>query len=100
MIFPEGTRSQDGDLQEFRDGAFRIAIQSGVPIIPLAVLGTRDALIKHDWRFGRTQAEVRVLDPIQTDGLTKADVPELRDRTRAVIAAALDTMRAERAAAA
>jgi 1-acyl-sn-glycerol-3-phosphate acyltransferase len=100
MIFPEGTRSQDGNLQEFRDGAFRIAIQSGVPIIPLAVLGTRDALIKHDWRFGRTQAEVRVLDPIQTDGLTKADVPELRDRTRAVIAAALDTMRAERAAAA
>jgi 1-acyl-sn-glycerol-3-phosphate acyltransferase len=100
MIFPEGTRSKDGELQEFRDGAFRIAIQTGVPIIPLAVLGTRDALIKHDWRFGRSKAEVRVLDSISTDGLTKSDVPDLRDRTRAVIAAALDTMRAERAAAA
>ena len=97
MIFPEGTRSKSGELGEFKDGAFRIAIQTGVPIIPLALLGTRDALIKHDWRFGSTRAEVRVLDPISTDGLTKADVPSLRDRTRAVVAAELDNMRAERA---
>jgi 1-acyl-sn-glycerol-3-phosphate acyltransferase len=100
MIFPEGTRSKSGELGEFRDGAFRIAIQTGLPIIPLAVLGTRDALIKHDWRFGSVHAEVRVLDPIPTDGLTKADVPALRDRARAVIAAALDDMRAERTDAA
>lgn len=99
MIFPEGTRSKTGELGEFKDGAFRVAIQSGVPILPLAVLGTRDALIKHDWRFGYSRAEVRVLDPIPTDGLTKADVESLRDRTRAVIAAALDDMRSERAAA-
>ena len=97
MIFPEGTRSKSGELGEFRDGAFRIAIQAGVPIVPLAVLGTRDALIKHDWRFGVSEAEVRVLEPISTDGLTKHDVPELRDRTRAVIAATLDEMRAARA---
>ena len=99
MIFPEGTRSKTGELGEFKDGAFRVAIQSGVPILPLAVLGTRDALIKHDWRFGYSRAEVRVLDPISTDGLTKADVESLRDRAREVIAAALDDMRAERAAA-
>jgi 1-acyl-sn-glycerol-3-phosphate acyltransferase len=99
MIFPEGTRSKSGELGEFRDGAFRIAIQTGLPIIPMAVLGTRDALIKHDWRFGSSRAEVRVLDPIPTEGLTKADVPALRDRTRAIIAATLDTMRAERATA-
>jgi 1-acyl-sn-glycerol-3-phosphate acyltransferase len=99
MIFPEGTRSKTGELGEFKDGAFRVAIQSGVPILPLAVLGTRDALIKHDWRFGYSRAEVRVLDPISTDGLTKADVEPLRDRAREVIAAALDDMRSERAAA-
>lgn len=99
MVFPEGTRSKSGELGEFRDGAFRVAVQTGVPILPLALLGTRDALIKHDWRFGFSDAEVRVLDPIPTDGLTKADVPALRDRTRAVIAEALDTMRAERAPA-
>ena len=99
MVFPEGTRSQSGELGEFKDGAFRVAIQTGHPILPLALLGTRDALIKKDWRFGYSDAEVRVLDPIPTDGLTKADVPDLRDRTRAVIAAELETMRAERAAA-
>jgi 1-acyl-sn-glycerol-3-phosphate acyltransferase len=97
MIFPEGTRSKSGELQEFKTGAFRLAIQAGTPILPVAVLGTRDALIKHDWRFGRSDAEVRVLAPIETDGYTKHDVPELRDRTRAVIAEALDTLRAERA---
>ncbi len=96
MIFPEGTRSKTGELGEFKDGAFRIAIQAGVPILPLAVLGTRDALIKHDWRFGHSRAEVRVLDPIPTAGLTNDDVPALRDRTRTLIAATLDDMRAAR----
>ena len=96
MIFPEGTRSHSGELAEFKDGAFRIAIDAHVPILPLAVIGTRSALIKHDWRFGSSRAEVRVLDPIPTDGLTQDDVPDLRDRTRGAIAAAIEEMRATR----
>jgi 1-acyl-sn-glycerol-3-phosphate acyltransferase len=96
MIFPEGTRSKTGELQEFKTGAFRTAIQAGVPILPMVVLGTRDALVKHDWRFGRSHAEVRVLAPIPTEGLTKHDVDDLTDRTRALIAETLDAMRAER----
>ena len=72
MIFPEGTRSETGELQEFKDGAFRLAVQLGLPILPLAVIGTRDALVKHDWRFGYSKAEVRVLDPIETTGLDEA----------------------------
>ncbi len=96
MIFPEGTRSKSGELQDFRDGAFRLAIQAGVSILPLAVLGTRDALVKHDWRFGRSHAEVRILPPVSTEGLTKHDVADLRDRVRGQIAAALDEMRIAR----
>jgi len=96
MIFPEGTRSKSGELQEFKTGAFRLAIDAGAPILPVAVSGTRDALIKHDWRFGRSHAEARVLDPIPTDGLTKHDVTELTERTRAAIVAALGDMRAGR----
>ena len=74
MIFPEGTRSRDGELQPFKDGAFRLAIEAGVPILPLAVNGAYTALVKGDWRFGVSNAEVRVLEPIPTDGMTNDDI--------------------------
>lgn len=94
MIFPEGTRSADGSLGKFKDGAFRLAIESGAPILPLVVHGTRSALRKHDWRLGDTSAEVRVLAPVPTEGLTEADVPALRDRVRGLIADELAAMTA------
>ena len=95
MIFPEGTRSKTGELRQFKSGAFRLAIETQAPILPLAVYGTRDALRKHDWRLGNARAEVRVLDPISTEGLTMDDMPQLRDRTRDAIVAARDELRAE-----
>ena len=52
MIFPEGTRSKTGELRKFRAGAFNLAIEAQVPILPLACHGTRDALRKNDWRLG------------------------------------------------
>lgn len=93
MIFPEGTRSKDGSLQEFKDGAFRLAIEQQVPILPLAVHGTKTALRKNDWRLGHADAEVRILDEIDTTGLTLADLDELKRRTRDAIAAALPAAR-------
>lgn len=93
MIFPEGTRSLDGELKEFKDGAFRLAIDAGVPILPLAVNGAYTALVKGDWRFGVSHAEVRVLDPISTEGMTKSDVQTLKAHAHAAIAAALAEMR-------
>lgn len=94
MIFPEGTRTLDGTMGEFKDGAFRLAIETGCPILPLAVAGTREAMPKGDWRFGLTTAEVKVLEPISVDGLTREDVADLRDRTRAVIEVAVAEMKA------
>ena len=88
MIFPEGTRSKTDDLLPFKDGAFKLAIESGVPILPIAVAGTRDCMAKGSFAFRRARAKARVLSPIPTQGLTKADVPALRDRTRDLIAAA------------
>jgi 1-acyl-sn-glycerol-3-phosphate acyltransferase len=85
MIMPEGTRSTDGEMLPFHDGAFELAISMGCPILPLALVGTRDALRRGSFVFNRTVAEVRVLEPIETVGLTAADVPDLRDRTRASI---------------
>ncbi len=88
VIFPEGTRSATGHMQPFKDGAFRLAIDSGVPILPLAVHGTRTALPKHGWRIGRSEAEVCVLEPVETAGLTAADVESLKTTVWQAIAAA------------
>ena len=96
MIFPEGTRSKTAELLPFKDGAFRLAVEAGVPILPLAVSGTSTALRKHDWRFGRSVAEVRVLEPVETTGLGLADVPALKARVRDVIVAARDALAAAR----
>ncbi len=95
MIFPEGTRSATAELLPFKDGAFRLAIDAGVPILPLAVHGTATALRKHDWRFGRSKAAVRVLPPVETAGLTPADIPALKARVRETIVAARDQLAVE-----
>jgi len=95
MIFPEGSRSKSGDLERFRSGAFRLAIDAQVPILPLAVYGTRDALRKNDWRLGYARAEVRVLDAISTEGLTMDDMADLRDKVREIIEAARNDLQHE-----
>lgn len=94
MIFPEGTRSKDGSLGAFKDGAFSTAVEAGVPILPLVVHGTRSALRKHDWRLGRSEAVVKVLDPVPTDGLGPDDVAALREQVRTLIATELDALAA------
>ena len=93
IIFPEGTRSPTGEMLPFKDGAFRLAIDAGVPILPLVVSGTGTALPKHGWRFGRSNAEVRVLPPVETTGLTTADVGTLKQRVREVIERARQELR-------
>jgi 1-acyl-sn-glycerol-3-phosphate acyltransferase len=91
MIFPEGTRST-GELLPFKDGAFRLAIELGVPILPMAVAGTRTALRKGSFLYGRSRAEVRVLEPIPTEGLSLRDVGALRDRVRTLIQTTRDEL--------
>ena len=63
------------------------------PILPLVVNGTREALQADSWKMNVTEAEVRVLEPIPTEGMTKDDVPALRDRVRDLIMHELETMR-------
>lgn len=92
MVFPEGTRSASGELATFKDGAFLLAIDAQVPILPLAVHGTRSALRKHDWRLGVADAEVHVLEAVSTTGLTRADVATVREQVRDRIGRELATM--------
>jgi 1-acyl-sn-glycerol-3-phosphate acyltransferase len=87
MVFPEGTRSPDGRVGPFNDGAFHLAIRAGVPVLPIAVLGSRECLPRASWRMGHPAAvEVRVFPPISTDALGERAVGALRDRARELIA--------------
>jgi len=89
MIFPEGTRSKTNALLPFKNGAFRLAIETQADILPLAVIGTQDALKKHDWRFNRADARVVVGTPISTVDMTLDDLDELRSAARGAIVALL-----------
>ena len=95
MIFPEGTRAPGEELLPFKDGAFRLAIDNKVPILPIAVAGTRNCMAKHSFKFRPARAKARVLAPVSTEGLTLADVPALRDKVRDIIDAARRDLDAE-----
>ncbi|MFZ1109837.1 MAG: lysophospholipid acyltransferase family protein [Rhodomicrobium sp.] len=87
IFFPEGTRSPDGKLGPFKDGAFKLAIDSGAQIVPIAVCGTRKALPKHSWKFGFTRALVAVGAPIPTIGRGAGDLEAIKGEARAQIEA-------------
>jgi len=93
MMFPEGTRSRDGKLLPFKDGAFDLALAANVPILPIALAGTRDCMKKGSKWLGVAKARARVLPVIPTDGLGKGDLAALRDRTRDAIAAGVTALR-------
>ncbi len=87
MLFPEGARSSDGEVHDFADGAFRAAIEAHVPILPLAISGSRDCLPRGSWLFtAACDVRLQVLPPVETTGLTLADAPALRDQVRSLIA--------------
>lgn len=89
LIFPEGTRSKTGRIQPFKDGAFLLAMETGAPVIPIAMAGTGDTLPKHGlFLQARMDATVEVLDPL--DPRDFVSVEELREATRAAISARLD----------
>ncbi len=94
MFFPEGTRSRDGRMKRFSLGAFDLAIQKNIPILPLVIDGTQDCLPKKDWVF-TTDAYVtlKVLEPIKTDHLNEDDSIELMEKVRGEMLAQLSAWR-------
>ena len=93
MVFPEGTRSTTGELLPFKTGAFRLALEAGVPVLPVAVSGTGAGMPKGGPWVRPCRAIARILEPIGTDGRGPRDAPRLRDEARARIAAGLAEIR-------
>lgn len=85
VIYPEGTRSRDAELMPFKKGAFRIAIDNGMPIVPVTIIGSERV-----WKPGSKLIRggpVRLVihKPVSTSGLTQNDIGDLRDRVRGVV---------------
>lgn len=85
FVFPEGTRSRTGEIGFFKTGAFRLAVNTGVPVIPLAIIGAERILPPKRRLIKRGKILMVVGDPIETTGLTIRDRLRLRDETRAWI---------------
>lgn len=86
LFFPEGTRSETGSIKDFQNGAFKLAIKEKVPVLPIAIRGTGDAIPKGTWLF-KTDiiASIKVLPAIETSGFAPAEFERLRDMARAAI---------------
>ncbi len=69
LIFPEGTRSPNGNLQPFKKGVFLIALKSQAPILPIAIRGTSRIMVKGDWRAYPGKVQIIVDRPLETAGL-------------------------------
>ena len=84
-VFPEGTRSADGRLKEFKAGAFKIALRAGAEIVPVTIRGTYEMLPKGSLVPRAGRVEVIIAEPIKTADYSETQLPELIERTRQTI---------------
>lgn len=95
IIFAEGTRSWDGHVARFKAGSFLLAIQAGLPIVPVAVIGTRKVMPKGRLRTEPADVGLVVHDPIQPPAIsdpTIQDAKALANRVHATVAESLDKL--------
>ncbi len=89
VFFPEGTRSLNGKLLPFKKGAFRMALDLGLPILPVTLTGTREIMPPRTLRVFPGKASLIFHPPIAIDGLGRADVRQLMQRAKTAIESGL-----------
>lgn len=93
LIFPEGTRSRDGHVGPFKGGPFYPAVQAGLPIVPISVIGSRHVMKKGQLTTKPGYVKVVVHDPIRTSAATEPDMREVRalaTRVREIVRPAVE----------
>lgn len=89
LFFPEGTRSETDRMNEFQNGAFKLAIKEKKPVLPILIKGTRDAIPKHGRQFSeQIHCVLKVLPAIDTSAYGPGDFEKLRDLARSQLEAA------------
>jgi 1-acyl-sn-glycerol-3-phosphate acyltransferase len=82
FLFPEGTRTRDGSLQPLKKGGFRLALESGLPLVPVTIKGTRSAMPRGSMVLRAGPVEMHIDPPLATAGLNEADLPALMQKVR------------------
>ena len=95
IVYPEGTRTADGNLKPFKKGAFRIAIDNNLPIVPLTLHGAYETWPPGSRVCWGGPVTLVIHEPIPTDDLTTADIGDLRDRTKEIMATTLARLQGE-----
>jgi 1-acyl-sn-glycerol-3-phosphate acyltransferase len=85
VIFPEGTRSLDGRIRDFKKGGFVLAVDAGVPVVPIVIHGTRAIMPKKKLRITPGQVRVEIQDPIDTKSYSRKTKDQLLERVRTII---------------
>jgi 1-acyl-sn-glycerol-3-phosphate acyltransferase len=97
MIFPEGTRSKDGNIQRFKDGAFRVALETKSPILPIVLDGSSNALPKNEYIFrNNSKIVVKILDEIPYESFKDKSGKEIAADMHDLISNELDKLRGNR----
>lgn len=85
VIFPEGTRSKDGTLMEFKQGSLKLATKSGVPIVPVTIKGAKDIMPRGKLVIRPTNVEIIISKPIFMDDDIAKDSKALNEKVRNII---------------
>jgi len=89
IFFPEGTRSETGEMKDFQNGAFKLALREKVPILPVRINGTGNAIPKGNWRFtAKVPCSITVLPAVATSGFEERDFETIKERVRSALEAA------------
>jgi 1-acyl-sn-glycerol-3-phosphate acyltransferase len=87
IVFPEGTRSIDGTIQRFKGGSFALAVEAGLPVVPITICGSRHVMTKGQLMVRPGAVTVAIHEPIETAGVPRDAVREMAERVRAVVVA-------------
>jgi 1-acyl-sn-glycerol-3-phosphate acyltransferase len=90
VFFPEGTRSNTGQIKEFKKGAFKFAIDMGLPLLPITIVGTRDILPANSTGLFPGNATMIIHKPIDTAGFNDSNIDQLMASAKQVIQNGLD----------